>query len=277
MKSHLLMAALLLTCVAGAEAATVDTLQVHSARMNRDIPVVVIVPDKMEASEPCPVIYLLHGYSKEAPVMGHKAWLTQSKPELPQIADERGVMFVCPNGSTSWYWDSPINPDMQYETFVCKELISYIDTHYPTLATRGNRAITGLSMGGQGALWSAIHHPDVFGLAGSTSGGVDIRQFPTNWDMMKNIGSKEENPERWEAYALVNQIDRFKAADLKLIIDCGYDDFFFAVNNDLHDRLLKARVPHDYIVRPGAHTHPYWNNSIDFQIEYFCKNFTGKE
>ena len=38
-----------------------------------------------------------------------------------------------------------------------------------------------LSMGGHGALWNAIRHSDIFGAAGSMSGGVDIRPFPDNW------------------------------------------------------------------------------------------------
>ena len=276
MKRSLLFAAILCGAASMAEAATVDTLAVRSAKMDKDVPVVVITPDVMTTGQTCPVIYLLHGYSKEAPVMGHKAWLTQSKPNLPEIADERGVMFVCPNGSTSWYWDSPIDPTMQYETFVCHELIDYIDTHYPTVADRSGRAITGLSMGGQGAMWSVIHHPDVFGAGGSLSGGVDIRPFPDRWAIRQMIGDKESNPERWEEYAIVNQVDKLKDANVALIIDCGYDDFFFDVNNDLHARLLERRIPHDYIVRPGIHNHAYWNNAIDYQIEYFCKFFNKK-
>ena len=65
-----------------------------------------------------------------------------------------------------------------------------MDGHYRTLPSREKRAITGLSMGGHGALWLAIRHQDVFGAAGSTSGGLDIRPFPDNWDMKEQIGQK---------------------------------------------------------------------------------------
>ena len=43
-------------------------------------------------------------------------------------------------------------------------------------------------MGGHGAMWNAIRHKDTFGAGGSTSGGVDIRPFPLNWDMSKQLG-----------------------------------------------------------------------------------------
>ena len=48
-------------------------------------------------------------------------------------------------------------------------------------------------MGGHGALWLAIRHQDIFGAAGSTSGGVDIRPFPDNWDMKKQLGEYKNN------------------------------------------------------------------------------------
>jgi S-formylglutathione hydrolase FrmB len=53
-----------------------------------------------------------------------------------------------------WYFDSPANKDFMYETYICKELVGYVDSHYATIATRKGRAITGLSMGGHGALFS---------------------------------------------------------------------------------------------------------------------------
>ena len=62
--------------------------------------------------------------------------------------------------------------------FISSELVKYIDEHYKTIADRKGRAITGLSMGGHGAMWNAIRHKDMFGASGSTSGGMDIRPFP---------------------------------------------------------------------------------------------------
>ena len=53
---------------------------------------------------------------------------------------------------------------------------------------RQGRAITGLSMGGHGAMWNAIRHKDTFGASGRTRGGMDIRPFPKNSDMAKQLG-----------------------------------------------------------------------------------------
>ena len=162
---------------------------------------------------------------------------------------------------------------MKFETFVSRELVSYVDGHYRTLPSREKRAITGLSMGGHGALWLAIRHQDVFGAAGSTSGGLDIRPFPDNWDMKEQIGAKDAGVCDWDDYTAINQTGKLKDGALWIIFDCGYDDFFFEVNQAFHQKLLERGIMHDFIVRPGAHTGEYWSNSIDYQILFFLKFF----
>ena len=67
---------------------------------------------------------------------------------------------------------------MQFEDYISDEVIRYVDSHFRTIPDRKARAISGLSMGGHGAMWNAIRHRDVFGAVGSTSGGLDIRPFP---------------------------------------------------------------------------------------------------
>ncbi|WP_285829166.1 alpha/beta hydrolase [Bacteroides acidifaciens] len=268
-KRIFLLAVLLLLLAAPSFAARVDTLLVNSPSMNKDVQVIVVTPDAAlgKKAVACPVIYLLHGYGGNA-----KTWIGV-KPNLPQIADEKGIIFVCPDGKNSWYWDSPKNPSYRYETFISSELVKYIDEHYKTVADRKGRAITGLSMGGHGAMWNAIRHKDTFGAGGSTSGGVDIRPFPLNWEMAKQLGEFAHNKKSWDEHTVINQIDKIENGDLAIIIDCGESDFFLNVNKDLHNRLLARKINHDFITRPGGHTGKYWKNSIDYQILFFDKFF----
>ncbi len=250
----------------GLQAAKVDTLQVKSPSMNKSIEVVVVSPD-MAATEACPVIYLLHGYGGNV-----RTWVG-IKPDLPKIADEKGIFFVCPDGKNTWYWDSPLNADVRYETFISDELVKYVDSHYKTVADRKGRAITGLSMGGHGAMWNGLRHSDVFSAAGSTSGGVDIRPFPKNWEMSVQIGEKAKYPENWEKYTVINLVPTLRKDQIALIFDCGDSDFFLEVNKNYHEALLKQGIDHDFITRPGNHDSQYWNNSIDYQILFFWKHF----
>ena len=61
--------------------------------------------------------------------------------------------------------------------------------------------------------------------------------------------------------------------NLNIIIDCGRDDFFYGVNEELHKELLYRNIPHDYIIRPGVHNWEYWSNAIKFQILFFKEYF----
>ena len=194
-----------------ARAARIDTVAVQSACMQREIPALVIVPEAA-AEHPLPVLYLLHGYSGS-----HTAW--QGITDLRPLSETYSMIIVCPDGENSWYWDSPINPAMRYETFVSQELPDYVDQHYPTIADRTGRAITGLSMGGHGAMWISIRHSDRFGASGATSGGVDIRPFPENWNMADALGKLEDNREVWENHTVINLVDQLENGELAIIFE----------------------------------------------------------
>lgn len=257
-------------CSTSAWAEKIDTVETYSPSMKKNIKAVVLTPDSYDGVKEFPVVYLLHGYS------GNYADWIKKAPVMQRMADVYQTIIVCPDGAfSSWYWDSPVDPTMRYETYVSNELVSWIDGRYKTIKSREGRGITGLSMGGHGALYLAFKHQDVFGTAGSMSGGVDIRPFPNNWDMAKRLGKYAEAPELWEKNTVINLVHLLTPNSLALIIDCGSDDFFYRVNNNLHDKLLERNIPHDYISRPGGHNWPYWNNAIGYQL-LFMRNFFDK-
>ena len=245
----------------------IDTISIVSPSMHTHIQNVVILPDDYDRHQAFPVLYLLHGYSGN-----HLSWI-QLHSGLPELATRYGMIIVCPDGKNSWYWDSPVNPAIIYETYIAKELVSYIDSHYKTIPDKKGRAITGLSMGGHGGLWLGFRHTDIFGACGSISGGVDIRPFPDNWEMKNALGAFRENQERWNEHTVTNQLHRIQPNPPAIIIDCGTDDFFFEVNVRLHEKLLSNHIPHDYLVRPGEHNATYWKNSIEYQLLFFYLYF----
>ena len=287
MKRRNLFLACLLLFVLPLSAARVDTLMVKSPSMNKEVQVLVVTPDVAlgKNAAACPVLYLLHGYGGHA-----KTWI-QIKPNLPEIADEKGIIFVCPDGKDSWYWDSPTDPSMRYETYVAEELVSAIDSLYRTRNGRGGRAITGYSMGGHGALYLALRHPETFGACGSMSGGVDIRPFPDQWGMKRWLGEYADHPKVWDDYTVATQLYRLRPEPHVLggrsndwlgksevrrpaiIIDCGTDDFFYGVNLALHEAMLHNNIAHTFIVRPGSHNHDYWRNALEYQLLFFHNYF----
>ena len=260
-----------ISCIAKANAGNADTILARSNAMHKDIKCVVIKPSSYDGKKSFPVVYLLHGYSGN-----HADWVSKV-PAIKQYADEDSMIIVCPDGNyNSWYFDAPMDSTVRYETFVSKELVAYIDDHYKTIKDRTGRGITGLSMGGHGALYLAFKHQDVFGVAGSMSGGVDIRPYPLNWDMAKLLGTYKEHRENWETNTDINLVHLLTPNSLAIIFDCGTDDFFYKVNVALHEKLLYAGIPHDFIVRPGGHTWDYWANAIPYQLLYM-KHYFSKQ
>ena len=249
-------------------AGNVDTIQIQSNYLKKATKFVVIQPSqqgqKNDTQARYPVVYLLNGYGGD-----YGQWPITT-PQLKKTADDLKIIFVCPDGGKgSWYFDSPIDSSIRYESYITKELVPYIDANFSTKADPKSRAITGLSMGGHGALYLAIRHSDLFGAAGSTSGGVDFRPFPKSWNLPNILGEYEQNKERWYEYTVMRQVELLKNNQLAMIIDCGIDDFFMPMNRALHEKLLQLKIDHDYIERPGEHNHIYWGSSIDFQILFF--------
>ena len=249
--------------------AQVDTLIIFSESMNKTIPNLVVKPQQYKSNvTELPVLYLLHGAGGN-----YTNWLLKV-PLIKKYATDFNILIVCPDGGkTSWYFDSPVDDEMKYETYISKELIEFIDQKYNTIAQKEGRAITGLSMGGHGAFYLAFKHQEIWGAAGSMSGGVDIRPFPKSWEIHKRLGSYETHKENWDKNTVINLVHLLKG-DLQLIFDCGYNDFFLQVNQNLHEKLVEMKIAHDYIERPGSHNWDYWRNSIEYQLLFFNKFFT---
>ncbi|UTA69148.1 alpha/beta hydrolase family protein [Emticicia sp. 21SJ11W-3] len=261
-----------------ASASTVDTLDVPSKVMNKAYKAAVVLPSSYAGSKASyPVLYLLHGASAH-----FSDWLNQTpdKMTVRNLADQYNMIIVMPEGEIfGWYLDSPFDAASKFETYITKEVIQKIDATYRTVKSNKGRVITGLSMGGHGAMYLSTRHPDLFCAAGTMSGAMDMNwtKFKISADYAKSIKDRfnkllgTDNPED-EVYtknSIINMVETIKKNGMPIIIDCGVDDFLIDTNRELHRRLLYANVPHDYTERPGAHTWPYWQNSLPYHVHFF--------
>ncbi|NVO30043.1 alpha/beta hydrolase [Hymenobacter lapidiphilus] len=278
MKTLRLLACLLLASLS-ARAARVDTLDIASAAMPRSYRAAVVVPASYAKNKKAryPVLYLLHG------AYGHFADWTSKTPDktlLHRLADQYNLLIVTPEGETfSFYLDSPVNPASQFETYITRDVIGKIDQTYRTVARKEGRVITGLSMGGHGALYLSARHPELFAAAGSMSGALDLsitnrKLNPQEAQQRQSLfnpilGPETPAPSIYSANSVVNMADKLLANGLPLIIDCGVDDFLIDINREVHRRLVYNHTPHDYIERPGAHTWAYWQNALPYQVLFF--------
>ncbi|MGK6323392.1 alpha/beta hydrolase [Sphingomonas sp. DT-51] len=159
--------------VAGARPTTVERITVHSRALegslegdSADRAVLVVLPPSYRTSPKrrYPVVYALHGYS-----IGAEQWTREI--HVPQTIEgafakgAREMIVVLPDSKTahngSMYSSSVTTGD--FETFVSRDLVAYVDSHYRTVADRKSRGLAGHSMGGYGTARIGMKHPDVFG------------------------------------------------------------------------------------------------------------------
>ena len=159
--------------VAGAKPVTVERIKVRGAALEGNLEgnaverdVLVFLPPSYatERSRRYPVVYALHGYS-----IGAEQWAKEI--HVPQTIEgafaqgARDMIVVLPDSKTrhngSMYSSSPTVGD--FERFVSRDLVAYVDARYRTLARRESRGLAGHSMGGYGATRIGMKHADVFG------------------------------------------------------------------------------------------------------------------
>lgn len=130
-----------------------------------DRKVIVYLPaDYRTSNKRYPVVYALHGYS-----IDNEKWTTEIRtPATIDGAFAAGVkdmIVVLPDSRTlhngSMYSNSVTTGN--FEDFIARDVVGYIDSHYRTLATRDSRGLAGHSMGGYGTVRIAMKHPEVFG------------------------------------------------------------------------------------------------------------------
>ena len=248
-------------------AANVDTLRVISGSMEDTLSAIVVVPDSSKLQGNLPVVYLLHGYSGN-----YTDW--SGKMDLRPLAERFQVIIVCPEGGyDSWYLDSPLQEKSQYESHIINELIPLVDSSFPTSPQKSARAITGLSMGGHGALYLAIRHSNLFTAVGSMSGAMDLVPLKDKYGIAQKIGPYEEYAERWTSNSITHMVDQAKQAELQLLLDCGIEDIFIESNREVHQKLLFGEIPHTYVERPGGHSWNYWTNALPDHLMFFNKIF----
>lgn len=250
------------------QGAAVDTVTIYSQAMHKNLKCVVILPDAYaKADHQFPVVYLLHGYG------GNYANWIQRVPSIKEQADRYNFLIVCPDGAIdSWYLNSPVDSAVRYQTFVGIEVPHFIDSAYRTRAKRQFRAISGLSMGGQGALRIAFAYPKTFGAAGSMSGVQNLVPFKGGYHLTLLLGDTLQN-DLFRKYSVVNIARALTGPYPALIIDCGVSDPFIETNRELNRILLERKIPHDYTERNGTHNWDYWANSIRYHLLFFSIHF----
>ncbi len=243
--------------------------EVFSPKMNKKIKVIVVTPN-LEAKKAYNSVYILHGFSGNP-----ERIIKEDIPGLAEKSQKYGTIYILPDGNfSSWYVDSPIVKDSQYQTFIGKELVEFIDKNYPVKKEKAQRGILGWSMGGYGATNIGVTYHDTFGVVGSSCGALDFRVFGENYNKYqvdKVLGPFESLKINYLTDSKINQME---TAQQHYIFDCGTEDVqMIEQNRKFHQALTQKKIQHLYIESLGAHDTKYWSRSLTNQLALFEKYF----
>lgn len=243
--------------------------EVFSQKMNKKIKTIIITPD-IQPKTTYPSVYILHGFSGNP-----ERIIKQDIPDLVQKAQEYQTIYVLPDGNySSWYVDSPIVKDSQYQTFIGKELVEFIDKSYPVKTDKKFRGILGWSMGGYGATNIGVTYNKTFGIVGSSCGALDFNSFGQGYNKYmvdKVLGPLlTMNP----VFLTDNKVKLMADAGQHYIFDCGTEDVqMIGMNRNFHKKLTDLKIQHLYIESLGIHDDKYWSRSLSEQLTLFNKFF----
>ncbi len=156
---------------ASAQNLELDTVEFFSPAVDRNMKYNILLPsDYASSAERYPVLYLLHGLTGNYTNWGR----SNGSPFYASLYDD--VIIVMPDVGNSWYVNWAENEGGQrnnWEDHVVTDVVNHVDWNFRTIARREGRAISGLSMGGYGAITLGLRHPDMFISIGSTSGALE--------------------------------------------------------------------------------------------------------
>ncbi len=251
----------------------------------REIPYGLYLPPSYEENDQdYPVVFFLHGANEN-----EKRWSTRGRTDLmldQMIADgEIGEFIVAiPFGENSFYTNSVSGE--RWEDMVTEEFMPMIEADHRALGTRAGRAISGVSMGGYGALKLAMKNPGLFGSVSAHSAMLlddlestmirpDLRQLYLA--LFDEIFGVSESMASWNANNPLGIAREVALDGMKIYFDCGTEDQygFFTGAEQLHDILDSRSIDHEFYLYPGRHGWDYAREHTAASLKFHWDAFNG--
>jgi S-formylglutathione hydrolase len=203
-------------------------------------------------------ILYLHGIGLET---------LRGNPHFTRLLDEQKLVCVCPHGQRSWWGDricSEFDPHLTPENYLLAHVVPFFQKRWGL----GPRSIglTGISMGGQGALRLAFKHPELFPVVAGISAALDYHELHGQGTTLDDMYDSKEQCR--QDTALMHIHPSHYPGHFFFCIDP--EDEWFRGNDRLHEKLNALGVPHeiDFTTRAGGHSWDYFNHQAEGVIRF---------
>jgi putative heme-binding domain-containing protein/uncharacterized protein (TIGR03067 family) len=227
------------------ERGKVETVEYDSKSVGAKRKMVVYTPPGFSKDARYPVLYLLHGAGDDETGWTRKGSAAAILDNLSADKKLVPMIVVMPNGFARAPGAKPAGKPAgaavaAFENDLLKDIIPYIESHYPVKGDSAHRALAGLSMGAAQSLNIGLRHLDKFAWVGAFSGA--------------NFRGRQS--------ALVPDPDAARTQLRMLWLSCGDQDRIGTQVKELHTFLDEKKVPHIYHIDSGGHTWPVWKNDL---------------
>ena len=267
----------------------IDCSALNSKTLKQVVQYCVYLPgsyDAAGAEKPArryPILYFLHGLGDNEQTLFHSGGWTLLD-DLRSQHKMGDFLIVAPEGRRSFYINSA-DGSVRYSDFLLQEFMPYIEGRYRIRAGRVGRAISGISMGGYGALRMAFAHPELFSAVSAQSAAL-ITQSPRELDAAELAGAplggvlsavfgKPIDVHHWNANSPFVLAKQNAIAVRKLVIyfNCGEDDNYGFEKGAaaLDAELRHEKVPHEYHLYPGDHSLTYFLSHFAEVMEFHSR------
>lgn len=263
-------------CAAG----RVECGSLTSKYMPKPVAYCALLPPSYDAqpTRKFPVLYFLHGLGGDQTfLVSSGGWnLIEDEQEQKQIGE---FVVITPDADSSFYINSK-NGRVKYEDFFIRDFMPQMEKHFRLLATRQDRAIGGVSMGGYGALRFAFKYPQMF-VAVIAHMPALLQQLPEGLGqagLATYLGPAFGRPldeAYWKANTPFVYAKTAALHSMKIYFDCGsQDDFGFDAGTTQLDKLLTARhVAHIAHIYPGRHSWEFVAQHLNDSLKLVSDEF----
>lgn len=258
-----------------------DNLSMKSKILNMERKYAVYLPPDYESSQRSyPVLYLLHGGGDD-----QTGWIQFGEVQHitdKAIADGKAtpMIIIMPDANTGQRgYANDAAGKWRYEDFFFEEFMPFVEKTYRIKAEKRYRAISGLSMGGDGTFTYAMHHPEVFFSACPLSAGTGpLSQEDTKTRLQKDNPALSDSAvaafyNRQSVLVLIENMPDNVKKSVRWYIDCGDNDFLYEGNSLVHIAMRKKEIPHQFRTRNGAHNWTYWRSALPDVLEFVTEGF----
>jgi len=259
----------------------VECGSVPSKLLGHSVRFCAVLPPSYDAhtDERFPVLYWLHGLGQD-----EQSFISAGGVAL--LEDMRGqkrlgeFLIITPDAGRSFYLNSR-DGHRRYEDFFIREFLSAMERRYRIEAGRATRGISGVSMGGFGALRFGLKYPALFGSVSAHSAAL-MEKPPAAMTDGARLGFLEDvfgwpvDPAFWDRNSVFMAARHAPANESwKIYFDCGTaDDFGFDEGAQELDRLLTSRgIRHEFHLYPGGHGWGYFTKHLPASLEFHWKAF----